>query len=130
MNFLIADDHVLVRLGLREILADAFPDAFFFEAGNGEEVLTQLTRSEFAVLLLDINMPGRNGLEVLADVKRNYARLPVIMISVNPVEQYAPRCLSAGAAAYISKDKAPEDLARTTMDILGIDSSVQMLHAV
>ena len=130
MNFLIADDHVLVRLGLREILADAFPDAFFFEAGNGDEVLAQLTRSEFSVLLLDINMPGRSGLEVLLDVKRNYSTLPVIMISVHPEEQYASRCLSAGAAAYISKDKAPEDLARTTMDILSGGSSVHMLHAV
>jgi DNA-binding NarL/FixJ family response regulator len=118
MNILIADDHALVRFGLREILAEVLPDALFFEAGNGDEVFVQLAESEFSALLLDINMPGRSGLDVLADVKRSYARLPVIMVSVHPEEQYASRCLRAGAAAYICKDRAPEELARTTINIL------------
>jgi DNA-binding NarL/FixJ family response regulator len=125
MNILIADDHALVRLGLREILADALPDAFFSEAGNGDEVLAQLARSEYSALLLDINMPGRSGLDVLTDVKRMYARLPVIMVSVHPEDQYASRCLSAGASAYVCKDRAPEELARTTKNILSGDSGVQ-----
>ena len=110
MQILIADDHAAVRRGLREILADALPEAHFSEAGDGDEVLRLLAKSEYAVLLLDINMPGLSGLDVLRDVKRNYPRLPVIIVSVQPEDQYATRCLRAGAAAYINKDRAPESL--------------------
>ena len=124
MHILIADDHALVRHGLMEILADTLPDAFFSEAENGEEVLKQLAESEFTLLLLDINMPGRSGLEVLVDVKHNYARMPVVMVSVQPEEQYCARCLRAGAAAYINKDSAPEELAQVIMNILSADRGV------
>ena len=68
MHILIADDHAVVRRGLREILADALPDASFSEAGNGDEVLGQLGKSTAALLVLDINMPGRSGMDVLRDV--------------------------------------------------------------
>jgi DNA-binding NarL/FixJ family response regulator len=111
MNILIADDHANVRRGLREILADAFFDAQFSEASNGEEVMTDLLASHHDVLLLDINMPGRSGFEVLKDVKHIYPQLPVIMVSVQPESQYALRCLQAGATQYINKDSAPEELA-------------------
>jgi DNA-binding NarL/FixJ family response regulator len=110
MNILIADDHANVRRGLREILADAFSGAHFSEASSGDEVLTQLVKSQHDVLLLDINMPGRSGLEVLKDVKSTYPRLPVIMVSVQPESQYASRCLLAGATAYINKISASEEL--------------------
>jgi DNA-binding NarL/FixJ family response regulator len=129
MNILIADDHALVRVGLKEILAEALPDALFWEAGNGDEVLAQLAGSEFSALLLDINMPGRSGLEVLVNVKRDYARLPVIMLSVHPEEQYASSCLRAGAAAYVCKDSAPEELLRTTTKILGSGRGAHEIHA-
>jgi DNA-binding NarL/FixJ family response regulator len=119
MRILIADDRAVVRRGLREILADAIPVAGFSEACNGDEVLSHLARTEYSVLLLDINMPGRNGLEVLRDVKRSYPRLPVIMLSVQPEDQYAMRCLRAGAAAYINKDSAADELAQATRKILG-----------
>jgi len=118
MNILIADDNAAVRRGLREILSESFPKACFSEAGNGNEVLRLLATSDFAVLLLDINMPERNGLEVLQDVKRAFPRLPVIMVSVQPEDQYAMRCLSAGAAVYINKDRAPEVLAEAITVIL------------
>ncbi len=71
MHILIADDHAVVRRGLREILADALPAADFFEAGNGDEVLSQLGKSPMAMLVLDINMPGRSGIDVLRDVKHS-----------------------------------------------------------
>lgn len=119
MHILIADDHAVVRRGLREILAEALPDARFSEAGNGDEVLHQLAGSEVGVLVLDINMPGRSGLDVLREIKHIYPRLPVIMLSVQPEDQYAIRCLRAGAAAYINKDSAPEELAHATKKILG-----------
>jgi DNA-binding NarL/FixJ family response regulator len=110
MNILIADDHANVRRGLREILVDGFSDAQFSEASSGNEVLSQLVNSHQDVLLLDINMPGRSGLEVLKDVKSTYPRLPVIMVSVQPESQYASRCLRAGATAYINKISASEEL--------------------
>lgn len=118
MHILIADDHAVVRRGLREILADSLPDAGFSEAGNGDEVLGQLGKSAVALLVLDINMPGRSGMDVLRDVKHTYPRLPVIILSVHPEEQYAVRCLRAGAAAYINKESAPEELAAATKKIL------------
>ena len=118
MHILIADDHANVRRGLREILADAFSGAHFSEAANGDEVLAQLAGSQYGVLLLDINMPGRSGLEVLQDVKQKYPQLPVIMVSVQPESQYASRCLRAGAAAYVNKDSASEELAPAIRKIL------------
>ena len=118
MHILIADDHAVVRRGLREILADALPGADFSEAGNGDEVLSQLGKSQAAMLILDISMPGRSGMDVLRDVKHAYPRLPVIILSCQPEDQYAVRCLRAGAAAYINKESAPEELAEATKKIL------------
>lgn len=118
MNILVADDHANVRRGLREILVDAFSGASFSEASNGDQVLTHLVGSQHDVLLLDINMPGRSGLEVLKDVRQIYPQLPVIMVSVQPENQYALRCLRAGAAAYVNKDSASEELAPTIRKIL------------
>jgi len=119
MHILIADDHAVVRRGLREIMADALPGADFFEAGNGDEVLSLLGKSQIAMLVLDINMPGRSGMDVLRDVKHTYPRLPVIILSCQPEEQYAVRCLRAGAAAYINKETATEELAMATKKIMG-----------
>ncbi len=118
MHILIADDHAVVRRGLREILADPLPDAGFSEACNGDEVFGQLSKSTTALLVLDINMPGRSGMDVLRDVKQTYPRLPVIILSVHPEEQYGVRCLRAGAAAYINKESASEELAIATRKIL------------
>jgi two-component system invasion response regulator UvrY len=118
MHILIADDHAVVRRGLREIMADALPGAAFSEAGNGDEVLSHLGKSQIAMLVLDINMPGRSGMDVLRDVKHTYPRLPVIILSCQPEEQYAVRCLRAGAAAYIHKESASEELAMATKKVL------------
>jgi DNA-binding NarL/FixJ family response regulator len=123
MDILIADDHANVRRGLREILADAFSGARFSEAANGAEVLTQLASSQYGVLLLDINMPGRSGLDVLHDVKHMYPQLPVIMVSVQPENQYASRCLRAGADAYVNKNSASEELAPAIRRIMGSAAS-------
>jgi DNA-binding NarL/FixJ family response regulator len=118
MNILIADDHAVVRRGLREILAETFPGARYSEAGTGDETLRHLAAAIFSLLILDINMPGRSGLDVLRDVKHAYPRLPVIILSMQPEDQYAIRCLRAGAAAYINKDSAPEELAQAATKIL------------
>ena len=118
MNILIAYDHANVRRGLREILADAFLGARFSEASDGDEVLTELLKFPQDVLLLDINMPGRSGMEVLKDVKFIYPLLPVIMVSVQPESQYAAGCLRAGATAYVNKNSASEELAPAIQKIL------------
>jgi DNA-binding NarL/FixJ family response regulator len=118
MRILIADDHAVVRRGLKEILTDAFPGVEFSEAGNGDEVLSHLGKTAISLLVLDISMPGRSGIDVLREVKHGYPRMPVIILSCQPEEQYAMRCLRAGAAAYINKESAPEELALATKKIL------------
>lgn len=121
MNILITDDHAHVRRGLRELMADAFPGARFSEASNGEDLLTQLVISQPDVLLLDINMPGRSGFEVLKEIKQFYPQLPVIMVSVQSESQYALRCLRAGAAEYVNKNSASEELVPAIKKILNND---------
>jgi DNA-binding NarL/FixJ family response regulator len=118
MRILIADDHAVVRRGLKEILADTLLDSEFSEACNGDEVLSHLGKTPFGLLLLDISMPGRSGMDVLREVKHAYPRMPVIILSCQPEEQYAVRCLRAGAAAYINKESAAEELATATKKIL------------
>jgi len=118
MKIMIADDHANVRRGLREIVDDAFSGTQFSEAASGDEVMTELVKSRHDVLLLDINMPGRSGMEVLSDVKHIYPLLPVIMVSVQPESQYASRCLLAGATAYINKIYASDELAPAIRKIL------------
>lgn len=118
MNILIADDHAVVRRGLRDILSEAVPGAHFVEARTGDEVISQLAKAKIGLAVLDINMPGRSGLDVLKDIKHSNPRLPVIILSCQPEEQYAVRCLRAGAAAYINKDSATEELAQAAKKIL------------
>jgi DNA-binding NarL/FixJ family response regulator len=118
MNILISDDHPNVRRGLRELLIDSFPGSDFFEACNGDEVFAQLLLSCPDLMLLDINMPGRSGFEVLKDVRKIYPHLPVIMVSVQPESQYALRCLQAGATAYVNKNSASEELVPAIKKIL------------
>lgn len=110
MNILIADDHVNVRRGLRELITDAFSSTHFTEASNGDEVMSELLLSQQDILLLDINMPGRSGFDVLKEVKLVYPLMPVIMVSVQAESQYALRCLRAGATEYVNKNSASEEL--------------------
>ena len=118
MNILITDDHANVRRALKELLVDEFPDAHFTEASNGDEALALLFGAQPDVMLLDINMPGRSGFEVLKDVNHIYPSLPVIMVSVQSESQYALRCLRAGAAEYINKNSASEELVPAVMKIM------------
>ena len=118
MHILITDDHAVVRRGLREILADSLEGATFSESGNADDALRVMAKQQISILVLDINMPGRSGLDLLKDVKRMYPRLPVIVLSVQPEDQYALRCLKAGASAYVNKDSAPEELAQAARKVL------------
>ena len=119
MNILIADDHSATRNGLSEILTDALPSAHYGFAANAEEVMKRLSETKFDLVLLDINMPGRSGLDALKDIKRLFPRLPVVIVSIHSEEQYAEHCLRHGASAYINKNSAPEKLIPSVLRILG-----------
>jgi len=118
MRILIVDDHAIVRRGLRSLLADAFQDAAFDEASNAEEVLEQVGKKEWDVALLDINLPGKSGLDLLKELKAARPRLPVLVLSVHPEDQFAVRAVKEGADGYMKKDSAPEELVRAIHRIL------------
>ncbi len=110
MRILIADDHAVVRQGLKQILAAEFKNAVFGEANNGQEAMDLAWKEKWDVLVLDITMPGRSGLDVLKAIKKTRPRLPVLMLSMHPEDQFAVRMLKIGAAGYMTKESAPADL--------------------
>ena len=110
ISVLIADDHTVVRQGLKQILSTDTQMSVVAEATNGNEVLRALERAKVDVLILDVTMPGKNGLDTLKEVKRNYPALPVLVLSMHPEDQFAIRMLRAGASGYITKESAPEEL--------------------
>ncbi|HET6495361.1 MAG TPA: response regulator transcription factor [Thermoleophilia bacterium] len=110
MKVLIADDHEIVRRGLREILADEFTGLEVYEARDGHEALAAVREQDIDVVLLDINMPGRGGLGVLEELKEIRPKLPVVIVSAFPEEDYALRAFKLGALGYVSKGGAPEEL--------------------
>ena len=112
IKILIADDHSIVRHGLRKIV-DYDPEMKVIgEANNGAELLSLIREETVDVVILDISMPGRNGLETLKDLKRLYPALPVIILSIHPEDQYAVRAFRAGASGYMTKESAPEELVK------------------
>jgi DNA-binding NarL/FixJ family response regulator len=117
IKVLIVDDHAVVRRGLRQILADE-RDIEVLETADPREVMPMLKTSPVDLLILDLDLPEKNGLDLLKDVKRLYRRLPVLILSVYPEEQFAVRVLKAGASGFISKDAAPEDLVNAIRKIL------------
>jgi DNA-binding NarL/FixJ family response regulator len=109
MRILIADDHAIVRKGLRQI-AEESGRMIVAEASNGQEALEKLRQDRWDALVLDINMPGRHGLDVLQAARDMQPGLPVLVLSVHPEDQYATRVLKAGASGYMNKDAAPDEL--------------------
>src|SRR6267142_6370227 len=110
MKILLTDDHAVVRQGLKLILADHFRKAQFGEARNATEALNRVSKENWDVMVLDITMPGRSGLEILQDVKRLRPKLPVLVLSMHPEDQFAVRLLKAGAGGYMTKESADEEL--------------------
>lgn len=117
-RILLADDHGILRQGLRQVLAEDLPDAEFGEAGNAAEALAQLHAARWDVLVLDLNLPGRSGFEVLAEVRREFSALPVLVLSSTPEDQIGLRVLRAGAAGYLNKQVAPEQLVAAVQQVL------------
>lgn len=110
MNILIADDHPVVRQGLRQMLASETDLNVVGEARNGHEVVEISKRVEWDVAVLDYNMPGRTGLELVKELRQRHPGRPVLILSMYPEERYALRALKAGAAGYITKESAPGEL--------------------
>lgn len=112
LRIIMADDHPIVRAGLKQIMADASDLVVAAEAGNGRELLNLVRREPYDVILLDISMPGMDGLDVLKQLKSELPHIPVIILTVHPEAQYALRVLKAGAAGYLTKESVPSELIR------------------
>lgn len=110
MRILIADDHPVVRKGIKETLTEAFSRTTFGEAKTAEEAVECVRREDWDVVILDISMPGKSGLDILGDLHRLRPKLPVLLLSMHPEGQYARRALKAGAAGYLTKDSVPDEL--------------------
>lgn len=110
MKILIADDHAVVRRGLKETLNEDFSRVTFGEAKTAQETLDSVARQDWDVVILDISMPGKSGLDILDDLHRLRPNLPVLLLSMHPEKQFARRALKSGAAGYLTKESVPEEL--------------------
>ena len=118
IRVLIVDDHAIVRRGLRALLSDEFREAEFGEAADARQAIDQLRKHTWDVALLDITLPGKSGLELLKEVKAEWPGLPVLILSGHMEDQFAVRVLKAGAGGYMTKESAPEELAKAVRKIL------------
>jgi two-component system, NarL family, invasion response regulator UvrY len=123
IRIILGDDHRIVREGLKQILADAPDVCIVGEAQNGPDVIAQVRqlggRAGVDLVLLDIAMPGSDGLEVLQTLRHDYPALPVLMLSTYPEKQYAVRCIKLGAGGYLNKSAAPDDMVAAIRKVAG-----------
>jgi len=110
MKILITDDHAIVRRGLQQIVAMRPGWTIGAEASEADAVLPALKREAFDLVILDVTLQGRSGIDVLGQIRKDFPKLPVLILSMHAEEQYALRCLRAGASGYIQKDRSPEEL--------------------
>lgn len=118
LKILIADDHTVVRKGLKQILLDEFPNAKIEEVPDAEGLIKKVMQGKWDIVVSDLSMPGRSGLDALQQIKLSNPALPVLILSIHPEEQYALRALKAGAAGYLSKDTAPDELVKAVQKVL------------
>jgi DNA-binding NarL/FixJ family response regulator len=118
VRILLADDHTVVRRGLKQILAEEFKRAVFGEASNAQESLELVRKEHWDVLVLDITMPGRSGLEVMREIRKLRPSLPVLVLSVHPENQFAVRVLKLGAVGYMTKESAADELVGAVKKVL------------
>ena len=118
LRILIADDHAIVRKGLRQILQEHYPGCHIEEASDAESVIKLTLGAEWDIIISDLTMPGRSGLDVVQHVSQNFPKLPVLIFSMHPEEQYAIRSLKAGAAGYLRKDAATDEMIRAIERVL------------
>jgi two-component system, NarL family, invasion response regulator UvrY len=118
IRVLIADDHPIVRRGLREILARELKGVVCEEAGNAQQLLSGVQSHDWDLVILDVTMPGRSGLDVLKDLKKLRPKLPVLILTIHPEDQLGRRALKAGASGYMNKESAPEELIQAVRKVL------------
>lgn len=118
LKILLADDHSILRSGLRKILEGEFADAQVLEAGTAEEALERVRAEALDLVVLDVSLPGRSGLDILPDLRAAQPRLPVLVLSMYGEQQFAVRALKAGAAAYLTKEHAADELIRAIRTVL------------
>jgi DNA-binding NarL/FixJ family response regulator len=118
LKVLIADDHTIVRQGLKQILKDTQGNIEVDEAENGHEVLEKVSRSAYSIILMDISMPDKSGIDVLKQIRQNDPKQKILIISIHPEEQYAVRALKAGADGYLTKESSPDELMNAIYQIL------------
>lgn len=118
MNILIADDHAIVRKGLVELIREAYPPVNIAEVENSSEVLDQVSKQTWDIILMDISMPGRNGVETLKQIRANGVKTPILILSAHPEDQYALRVLKAGASGFLNKESATDELLAAINKIL------------
>jgi two-component system, NarL family, invasion response regulator UvrY len=112
MRVLIADDHPVVRRGVRQTLTEEFTDCEVIESPTAAELLSLVRSGVWSVIILDISLPDRNGLDVLKELQSDYPEIPVVVLSMHPEDQFAARMMRAGASAYVTKESASEELAQ------------------
>ena len=133
-RMLIVDDHAVVRHGVKQILSEQFQGAFIGEAQNAEEMMDQVRKTDWDIVVLDVGMPGKGGLDALKELKQLRPKLPALVLSAYPEDQLALRMLKAGASGYLSKDSAPNELVEAMRKILSggkfVSSAVAELLAL
>jgi DNA-binding NarL/FixJ family response regulator len=118
LRVLIADDHAIIRKGLKQILLEEYPSVIIEETGNAEELIAKAINEKFDVVICDLNMPGRSGLDALRQVKQALPDLPVLIMSIYPEDQYALRVLKSGASGYLSKEMIHDELIKAVQTVL------------
>ena len=118
IRILIADDHAIVRKGLRQIIMEEFPSANVEEANDAENLVSKTLQQDWDVVICDLSMPGRSGLDALRQIKQSAPSLPVLIMSMHPEDQYALRVLKAGASGYLSKESIHDELIRAIRTVM------------
>lgn len=110
IKILVVDDHAIVRRGLMQILKEGFPNSIIEEAVDAESMIKELLKKDFDVIISDLSMPGRSGLDTIPQIKKINPNIPVLIMSIHSEDQYAIRVLKAGAAGFLNKNLVPEEL--------------------
>lgn len=117
LKILIADDHAIVRRGLKQILLEEYPSAQVGEVADAESLVTEVVTNDWEIIICDMNMPGRSGLDALSQIKQIAPHIPVLIMSMYPEDQYALRVLKAGASGYLGKETIHEHIIRAIQTV-------------
>ena len=115
---LIIDDHAIFRHGLKKIIIEEFHDVLYEEASSAEEAFSLYNKENWDIVITDINLPGRSGIDIIKDLKQNHPEIPILVLSMYPEDQFAIRVIKAGASGYLSKNSASSELTGAMQNLL------------